>query len=71
MNELVALTLVTRKDAPYAVDTLRKKVQRGELPHVRVGRRIFIEREVLERLRRGIRIPAGLPFRGGAGAGER
>jgi len=54
----VPLSEITRSDSRYAIDTLRRKVQRRELPHVRVGRRIFIERSVLAELERGVRFPA-------------
>lgn len=57
-DHLIALTEITRAESPLAIDTLRKKVQRRELPHVRIGNRIYLDRTVLAELRRGISVPA-------------
>ena len=46
-NDLIALTKIESGDSPWAIDTLRKKVQRREVPHVRIGNRIYLERAVL------------------------
>lgn len=38
--------------------SVRRKVQRGEIPHVRIAGRIFIEESVLQGLLRGRAVPA-------------
>jgi hypothetical protein len=67
-NNLIALTEIPLGQSPWAIDTLRKKIQRRELPHVRIGRRIYLERALLEELRRGVRVPAS-PERSGSRSG--
>lgn len=41
-----------------SVATVRRRVQRGELPHVRIAGRIFLEAAVLEEFLRGRAVPA-------------
>lgn len=50
-NDLVALVDLTRADSPHlGRDALRKKIQRGEVEYVRIGRKIFLSRAVLAKL---------------------
>jgi hypothetical protein len=50
-NDLVALVDLTRADSPHlGRDALRKRIQRGEVEYVRIGRKIFLSRAVLAKL---------------------
>lgn len=57
-NQLIPLGDIERHGSRYRPESLRKKIQRGEVPYFRVGRRIFVEKRVLEALGRGKFVPA-------------
>jgi hypothetical protein len=45
-------------DGVISPSTLRRKIQAGEVPHLRIAGRIFLEPRVISRVIRGRSIPA-------------
>jgi len=49
MRKLLSLEEVAHPRSPFSLKALRMKVHRNEFPHIKLGRKLFVEEEELDR----------------------